>query len=429
MKKYNLFKKFGYFAIPVLAALILAFLVFPTNLFSTREAVQVHANNLMEGITPKKINSVKLDDRFIYATADFSIELFKNSYTKDKNSLISPLSVYLALGMTANGADGNTLKVFEKLLGQRSININDLNSYYNSLSNNLVKTKYEELIIANSIWFRNDNNLNVNKSFLQTNADYYNASIYKANFNNQATAQDINNWVKNNTGNKIDKIIDKTYSNDMMYLINAIYFEGQWKKAYDSNNISKDTFSLIDGTKKSVTFMSSTEKEYIHDDKVQGFIKPYKSGKFSFVALLPDKKINIYNYISSLSGEKFIELISNKSEQEIDVKLPKFKSEYKMDLVEPLKKMGLKECFDGNKADFNKMVINNSDKLWVGDILHKTYISVCEQGTKAAAVTSVGIDSYCIPTTINLNRPFLYAIIDNETKLPLFIGMMTDPTA
>jgi len=422
------FRKLSFVSIPFAAA-ILVFIIISTGLFSGDRTLKVFAENLMKEIKPQKVQTVELKNEFIDSTSDFSVDLFKQSYTKGKNSLVSPTSLYLALGMTANGAEGNTLKEFETLLGKPNINLMSLNSYYNTLSKRLTSVNSGKLSIANSIWYSQDKSLTVKRDFLQTNADYYNAAVYKADFKDTKTVKDINNWVKFNTGNKIDKIIDKIEDNSVMYLINAIYFQDQWKEVYKKEDIRKDNFILTNGTKQSVDFMYSQENSYLKDDRSEGFIKPYKNGKYSFVALLPNENISIDNYISSLSGESFIKLLKNKSEEKVSAALPKFKAEDKIDLIEPLKKMGLKECFDPSKANFTKMGNSQGENIFVGKVIQKTFINVDEQGTKAAAVTEIEMRATGMPIShsITLNRPFVYAIIDNETNLPVFIGTMMKP--
>ena len=425
-KKIN-FKRLSFVAIPLVAT-ILVFIVVFTGIFPDGRTLKVFAEDLMKEIKPQKVEIVELKDEFIRSTADFSMDLFKQGYTKGKSSLVSPTSAYLALGMTANGAEGNTLKEFETLLGKYNINIKDLNTYYNTLSRKLTAINSGKLNIANSIWYSKDKNLNVKRDFLQANVDYYNAFAYKADFNDPNTVKDINNWVKFSTSNTIDKIIDKIDGNTTMYLINAIYFEDKWKEVYEKNDVRKDNFELEDGTKQSVDFMYSQEDWYLKDDKAEGFIKPYKDGKYSFVALLPNKNVSIDSYITSLSGESFINLLKNKSKDKVSAALPKFKVEDKIQLVKPLKEMGLKECFDPSKANFTKMASSSASNIFVGDVLQKTFIIVDAEGTKAAAVTSFQMTG-SMPSShsIILNRPFVYAIIDNETNLPVFIGTMMKP--
>jgi len=358
------FKTLSFIGIPAVAALIAFILIFtgvfsPSNILrvskkSTRLNVpntsifEISAKNIMKGITPQTVWTKALSNNFIKSTADFSMDLFKEAYTKGKNSLISPPSVYLALGMTANGSDGNTLKQFETLLGKYGLNIKDLNPYYKSLSSELSTIDSGKLSIGNSIWYNENDNLEINGEFLQTNADYFNGAAFKADFNNPATVNDINSWVKLNTGNTIDKIIDKIDNNSILYLINTVLFDAQWKDTYPKVTIFKDNFQLSNKTKESIDFMHSNEYWYLKDDQVEGFIKPYKNEKYSFVALLPKKNVNIDSYISSLSGESFITLLKNKSDKLVETALPKFKATYKINLVKPLKDMGLKDCFNAD---------------------------------------------------------------------------------
>lgn len=425
--KKTRFRKLGFIGIPAVAA-VLAFLFIFTGVFSPGPA-KVYASDLMKNITPQKVETPLLSDNFIKSTADFSIDLFKNSYTKGKNSLVSPTSVYLALGMTANGADGNTLKEFEALLGKYNMKIKDLNSFYNSFSKSLINSNPPNISIANSIWYRQDKDLNIKKDFLQTNANYYNAAAYEADFNSKRTVKDINNWVKNNTHNLIDNIVDEIDANTIMFLINTVYFEDQWEKPYAKGDLKKGSFELQDGTKKTVDFMHSEEKGYLNDGKAQGFVKSYKNGKYSFVALLPNEGVGIDNYENSLSGEGFTKLLENRSKEKVFVDLPKFKSEYEIELNEPLKKMGLKECFERN-ANFTRMAVNYPEPIYVSSVLHKTSITVDTEGTKAGAVTNIGMKAEGVvenPHRIILNRPFVYAIVDIGTNLPIFIGTMTNP--
>lgn len=422
------FKKISFIGIPLIAVIVVLIMLF-TNVFSNKPSSKVSAADLMEKVKAQNVKTVKLEDNFIKSTADFSVELFKNAYAKDKNSLMSPTSVYLALGMTANGADKNTLKEFETLLGE-NISIKDLNAYYNSLSKSFTNTPKGKLGIANSIWYRDSKSLVIKEDFLQANADYYNAAAYKKDFNSDKTVKDINNWVKNNTGGLIDNIIDKIDADTIMYLINAVYFENQWEKPYNKTDLRKDNFKLTDGTNINTDFMHSEEEYYLKDNKAEGFIKPYKDGKYSFVALLPNEGVSIEDYVSSLSGENFIKLMKSKSEEKVNAAMPKFKSDYKIELADPLKKMGLKECFDSSKANFSKMGSSSEGNIYVGGVLHKTFITVDELGTKAGAVTSAEMKLESMPIinhNIILNRPFVYAIVDKETNLPLFLGTMMKP--
>jgi len=363
--------------------------------------------------------------------ADFSVELFKRSVTDKENSLISPVSVMLALAMTANGADNETLLQMETLLGGE-IPLGELNEYLYSYVNALPSREKSKLNIANSVWFRDDPGLHVFSEFLQTNADYYNAAVYKSAFDSQ-TLKEINNWVKENTDGMIDGILTYILDTDMLYLINAVAFDAEWQSVYNEYNVRDGIFTNIHGNEKTVDFMHSTEYIYIEDDMATGFIKPYAGNLYSFAVLLPNEGISVENYIESLTGEALINTIQNSSNETVYAALPKFEFDYDIGMNDILSELGMPDAFDENEADFNKMAIFNDGfndgRIYIDVVLHKTFISVHELGTRAGAVTMVamaGDGAPMDPKVVTLDRPFVFAIIDNLTNLPLFIGVLMD---
>jgi serpin B len=378
----------------------------------------------MMDIPPSDAAGKLPDDRFIANVAEFSLELFKKSAAEQKNALVSPLSVMLALAMAANGADRETLSQMEGLLGG-GIALPELNEYLCTYAKNLPSGDKSKLKIANSIWFRDDENrLYVEENFLQKNADYYSAAAYKAAFGSQ-TLKDINNWVKTNTDGMIENILDKITDEAMLYLINAVVFDAEWQRTYCKENIIKDDFTDINGNVKSVDFMQSSEYGYLDDGMATGFVKRYAGDSYSFAALLPNKKIAIGDYIASLTGEKFINTLKNAAQETVYASMPKFKYEYEIQLNDALKALGMPDAFDVEKADFKKMAKSSEGSIFIGKVLHKTYISVDELGTKAGAATMVEMETGGMPAEpkiVRLDRPFVYAIIDNATNLPVFIG-------
>lgn len=410
------------------AALLLLFIyvIFQRIIYTDR----VYAKELTKGLKSHEIRQVKLEPEFISVASNFSIDLFKRICKNGSNVIISPASIYMALGMTENGASEETLKEFEGLLGGGKISADKLNEYYYSFYESLNTAGKGSVNIGNSIWYSQAKNFTVKKEFLQAAADYYAAKAYKADFSSIYTISDINNWVKKSTGGEINKIVDKIDKNNVMYIIDTVYFNERWDQQYKNENVVKDKFTTSDGAETDAVFMKSYEYKYLENDKVRGFIKPYKGGKYSFVGILPNAGVSLDQYIASLTGEDFVKLINyNKAEKAVEVLLPKFKSEGDLQLVEPLKEMGLKLCFDSNKADFSKMGQSSSGNLFISSVLHKTFISVDTEGTKAAAATKVEMKSGAAPVKniLKLNRPFIYAIIDNTTELPIFIGTMMNP--
>ena len=392
--------------------------------FNSGCSFSVGAADLMEGVNAKTVTGKTTDDAFIYSSANFAVELFKKSLAQGENSLISPLSAMLALAMTANGADTQTKTEMEAVLGG-GLSVEDLNLYLNTYVKNLPTDDKYKLGIANAIWFKDDGSLDVNPDFLQANADYYDAAAYKAPFDDQ-TLTDINNWVKNNTDGMIEKILDEIDPDMVMYLLNAVLFDAEWQAQYDTGDVFDGTFNAYDGTKQDAKMMNSTENLYLDDGKATGFIKNYVDGKYSFAALLPNEGTPIDDYVASLIGEGLVATLKNAQETSVQATLPKFSYEYKIKMNDALMALGMPTAFAAN-ADFSKMATSPLGNIAIGEVVHKTYIEVTEIGTRAGAVTEVGMELTSMPMfdhTVTLDRPFVYVIVDNATNLPIFIGIV-----
>jgi len=381
--------------------------------------MKVNATDLMQGIVPNKVTPTEKMNDYNVKITDFSIRLFK----ANNNTLISPVSVLFAIAVTANGADGETLEQIENMLG---IPIENINLYLYSYLNSLPQGEKYILNIANSIWFTDDERFTVNSSFLQKNADYYSASIYQTPFNRN-TCKDINNWISNKTDGMITKIIDKIPSDAVMYLVNGLAFEADWMQIYEKQQVKEAEFSNSDGTKSKAEFMHSTELTYLQDENAKGFMKYYDEGKYAFVAILPDENTEISDYISSLNGEKIINILSSRTTETVYTSIPKFESENNTEMSEALKNMGMKSAFDMYNADFSRIGNSTHGNIYISNVLHKTRISVREKGTKAGAVSVIEASDGATPESeapkeIYLDRPFMYMIIDCENTVPLFIG-------
>lgn len=386
---------------------------------------KVQAANLMDGVTAKTVSGKAADDAFKNSSADFAIRLFQKTRDDSKNSLISPLSVMLALSMTANGAKGETLAQTESLLGG-DIPMETLNEYLYSYIKALPSEKTTKLNSANSIWFR-DNGFTAEKAFLQKNADYYGAEAYKSVFN-EKTLRDINNWVKKNTDGMIEKIIDDLDPDAVMYLINTVLFDAEWKNIYKKDEIRDGTFTALDSTKRTVSMMYSAERLYLDDGKAIGFIKPYRNG-YSFVALLPNEDISLSDYAASMTGKSFADTIKNAEDVPVEAAMPKFSYDYDIEMSGALKALGMSLPFDPEKADFSALGYYESGNIFISRVLHKAYIAVDEKGTKAGAATAADIKATSDIGglySVTLDRPFVYAVIDDAYGLPVFIGAVTD---
>ncbi|MBE6876016.1 MAG: serine protease [Ruminococcus sp.] len=385
-------------------------------------AVQETSANLTASVQSQPVSVSEPGTDFQSSQMQFAVRLFQQTASEhaDENVLVSPLSVMLALSMTANGADGQTLSEMEQVLGNP---VSDLNQNLYSYTQNLPSGEKAKFSLANSIWFRNG--LNVKQEFLQTDADYYQADVYQEDFSPE-TCGKINKWVSRKTDGMIDSIIDEISADTRMYLINALSFDAEWLHIYKDTDIHENQeFTSADGTKQTVTMMHSSENSYLKSEQATGFIKPYADG-YSFVALLPDEKISVDDYITSLNPESVSAMLTNAQDTEVSVNMPKFKNEFETSLADGLASMGMPTAFSGI-ADFSGI---SDTSLYIENVLHKTFIEVDERGTKAGAVTAVIMDENCIefsePKAVTLDRPFVYMIIDNQENLPLFIGTVKE---
>lgn len=397
-----------------------AILISALSLSACQSEKSLETTDLMTGIKAASHETVKPDDAFKSAYGNFSVELLKKCFDGKSNTLISPLSVSSALAMTANGANGQTKDEMEKVLGS-GMPLDELNKYLSSFSGSLTSGEDFKLKNANSIWFIKDNNFNVNNEFLQTNADFYHAKIYKRAYSGEIV-NDINNWVSEHTDGMIDKLLDNGDALSNIALINATAFNAVWETYYFDNFVEDGTFTDANGNEQSATMLISEESEYINGDNCTGFIKKYKGGKYGFAAILPDSNVSISDFVGSLNGDKLFKMLQNAKSTNVVAKMPKFEYEYSAELSEALKALGMPTAFS-DSADFSGI---SGDKLLISDVLHKTKISVTEEGTRAVAATGVVMSA--APDgdkQVILNRPFMYMILDNETMLPLFAGIYT----
>lgn len=377
--------------------------------------------SLMEEIPARVVCLAEQPDNNTEAT-DFAVVLFQNTAKDGENTLLSPLSVLSALAMTANGADGETLTQMENAM---RMTVDDLNAYLYAYMDG----QTDQLKLANSIWFTDSGSLSVNQDFLETNADYYQADIFKAPMNDD-TLNTINSWVSKHTDGMIPEILDQISENAIMYLVNALAFEAEWPEIYEETSVRERTFTKEDGTEQTVELMYSTESFFLEDEFATGFIKYYKDGKYAFVALLPNEGVSVSDYVASLSGATLQEMLKNAQDTPVDAAIPKFEVEYSVEMSDVLKAMGMTDAFDMDAAVFSRMGTCTDGNLYISQVLHKAFISVAEQGTRAGAATVVEMvcGSAFIPDRkeVVLDRPFVYLLIDCEENLPFFIGTLMD---
>lgn len=388
---------------------------------------QSSENEIIE--VPKLEN---IPQSFTNETTDFAFSLFKAVNTAEpsgNNLFISPLSVHIALGMLLNGADGNTAQEINRLLRLNGMDIKQANAFYASLLSELPKVDEKvNLNIANSIWYKSG--FSVEANFLNALQTSFQAEATPLNFNDPNAKNTINNWVSRKTQGRIPTIIDQIRAEDVMFLINAVYFKGDWKYQFASENTMDWLFNLTSRSTKSVKMMNmQADIAYSQRDSYTAIVLPYSKGNFNLTLILPNGEQNITDFLSKYTVEEWNNLQTTlKSTRKVNVGLPKFTLEYEIQLKEVLQKMGMSDAFS-NKANLSK--ISPQGGLFVNSVKHKTFVQIDEKGTEAAGVTSVGVGVTSInpntPPTVIFDRPFFVVLSEKQSNAVLFMGKITNP--
>jgi serpin B len=367
----------------------------------------------------------------VEADNQFGFELFRKVdtwETEADNLMVSPMSVSLALAMTYNGAAGETKSAMEKTLKLNGLTPEEINQSYQSLINALKTIDPKVMLeIAQSIFFRNG--FEVEENFISLNTKYYDAGVSQLDFNSPLALETINNWVAKKTHDKIKTILDEITPEQMMFLLNAVYFKGSWAKEFNPESTQSLPFYKADGTIKNIATMCRLDKaEYLSNDLFKAVRLPYGQGDYNLVVFLPQAGKSTSQLISRLDPENWESWLNDFQEVEkVDIRLPKFKFPYEIKLNDILTGMGMGIAF-GNEANFTG--INRVGGLRIGFVKHKTFIDVNEEGTEAAAVTVVSIEKNSVDPGIvpfYVDRPFVFAITENKTGAILFLGKVTNP--
>ncbi len=384
-----------------------------------------------KGELPRELTAT--EKMVIEADQSFSYELFRNTvdFDDEENIMISPLSVSMALSMTLNGAEGETFEAMRETLKMSGMNLDEVNDGYRTLIKLLVDLDPDvKLKVANSIW--HDDDLQVKQDFLNRVEDAFDASVEDLDFQDPASVNRINEWVNTNTEGLIEKIIDEIPDEMVMYLINAIYFKGNWLYQFDEDDTRIADFYLESGETKQVDMMTQRDRFATYfSEQVHMIELPYGDSLFSMTVLMPsDENQPLDQFISeAVTAENLHNWRSNLRTpfQDIPVHLPKFEMEYEIEYNEILKAMGMEIAFDEWEADFSGIADTSPQNLFISEVKHKTFISVDEKGTEAAAVTSVGVGVTSMPQPMIVNRPFVFIIHERESGTNLFMGKVKDP--
>ncbi|MCR4704146.1 MAG: serpin family protein [Saccharofermentans sp.] len=353
-------------------------------------------------------------------------------YGKEDNIMISPASIMMAFDMVAAGAKGDTLKQLTDLFaaGQGPLT---QQAYAASLMDKINGAKDVDFSCANAVW-TNKELLGdaVNGDYIKYIQETFLAEYSVRTFDNKAV-DEINDWVYDHTDHMIKKVVNNLNPDTVMVLVNAISFDGKWAVPYEEYQIEEGDFTKYDGSTQEVTFLNDNLSAYYETDKATGFIKAYEGGEYSFLAILPkDEKISANEFAKNFTAKDFEKFINSVSyDYDVHTKMPEFKSEFEFVMNGTIKNLGAGDVFDSSVADLSGIAGNPGD-LFVSKVIHKTYIELDANGTKAAAVTAIMVDAngiaFDVPEVryVECDRPFVYAIVDTESMTPIFIGTVNE---
>jgi len=384
-----------------------------------------HEDNIQPDNTPNLTVLTESETHTANASNDFAFTLFNAvQEAEPKNTFISPFSVGTALAMTLNGAGDETRQSILETINFGNYSADELNAAYKNLSAQLLSMdRTVTLGIANSVWY--EDRYTINNSFADIIRDSYRGEVRGLNFS-PAAVDVINHWVEDKTNGKIKDLISRLSPDDIMVLINAVHFKGEWIYKFDKGKTRKADFFTASGTSVPVDMMHVDKAAILRSyvDKVQFIDIPYGNGQFSFSVIMPDDPHSIGGIVSQLTSEKLMAMISGAQEITSAVELPKFKMTWRKDIKEDLVKLGM------NTAGLTGMFEGNVTGS-ISQVIHQSFLEVNEEGSEAAAATAVVVEltSAAPNPLLIINKPFLFLIREKHTGVILFMGVLNDPSS
>lgn len=358
------------------------------------------------------------------ALGDLGADLLRAVRKPGENTLLSPLSVALALSMTANGAAGDTRAEFEALLGADVDTLNE--NAASLLADYLALEGSTQSAVANSLWV--DQGLTADELFLERCAAFYEAGVYQADLDTEETRDAVNDWISQVTRGMIPQMLQKPLPEETALLLaNALWLKTTWAEEFDPSGTHTRPFTAADGAVTDTDFLSNgiRTEQYFRTEDAAGVVLPYDDGRLAFAAVLPDGDLD--GWLEGVDGETFSNLLEAAEDATVSLCLPKFEAEWGGSLSDALKGMGLETAFDPDRADFSGLgTTEDGLPLFVSSVDHRAKIEVNEEGTEAAAATVVampaGAPAPAERVELVFDRPFCYAVVDLERGVPLFLG-------
>ncbi len=383
-----------------------------------------------DGVGPvNEVHPVTIPQNVADGTTKFAFDFFQHiqgTQPASENLFVSPLSLHMALGMLLNGAETESAQEILKSLQMEGVNLADLNKAYKTLVDELpVADSQVKLGLANSVWYRND--FQVETSFLDVLKQSFDADVTGLPFN-EAAKDKINQWASDKTNGKIKKVIEHISADHVMFLLNALYFKGDWANKFDSKNTLDTPFKLESGTDKAVKMMFKEASFKVADGSNYKAVQlPYANGQFNMTLLIPQGQNTVGQVVSGLTASDWNDLQHTRlAARNVNVGLPRFTMTYSANLNETLKNMGIKKIFT-SAAELGK--IRKGGNLMVDFVKQDTFLGIDEQGTEAAAVTTIGIVETSLPVIPQYicNRPFVLVISEKTSNTILFMGRIMNP--
>lgn len=363
---------------------------------------------------------------------DYGLATFQNVVAEDDdNVLISPLSLETALYMTMNGTNGNTLEEFRTVLKADKFYPEGVNSHYKKLIQDLSpKNSSTTLGLANTVFY-DESMVTFRDEFKDVIRDVFDGDFNKEEFTDASTVDVINDWAKDNTEDRIKKILDNIQADEALFLINALYFQADWEKGFEAQSTQRGEFTTADNDVKMVDLMFSDDiRRFYQGVEFSALDMKFSDDEYSMTFILPGNGLNAADFVGSYTEEDFydfyIDLYANKlQEGRIMTRIPKFEIEAHKNMKDILVEMGMETAFDG--ADLSNMG-SFPGNTYISRVLHDTFLKIDEKGAEGAAVTTVGVGVESLPPSIEFTRPFLFIIRHVETNTPIFIGKLGDPS-
>ena len=383
----------------------------------------------------QEINFVTVDDGVVQVEqtaqlADWSYDLLRQTAAlQQKDVLLSPISAWLALSMTGQGAVGDTEEAFADFFkGADQEQQRQMAAWYlQSLEGSLENTT--QLDLANSIWC--DDEVTVNPDFIKQVQVYYRALIMKQDLQGNEAVQRVNSWIAKATDDKIQNMLEYIDKDAVMLLVNALSLDAKWQQPFESADTRQRIFYAVNGAEQQMEFLhqSYSQADYLQWEQGQGIILPYTDGRLAMVALLPDETSNCDAIVQQLSADWMKQLLEAEQLRPVQLAMPKFTMSSRLNLNEVCQAMGLSVAFDSEQADFSGLGSSEDGNIFIGRVLQNCELTVAEEGTEAAAATVVEMKDECAAigpdneVALTLDRPFVYLILDQKTQVPLFVGI------